>query len=310
MSPRARPVELRGLTKFYGALRGVEDVTLSVEEGEILGFLGPNGSGKTTTIRLLLGLLHPDRGTVRLFGCDPRSDHEKTLSRVGFLPANVDWWPDLTGAEILEYFAAFRPDRLTAGRDELCRRFRLSGPVLARRVRTYSRGMRRLLGLAVAFQHDPDLLVLDEPTTGLDPFMRRAFFDRCRAARARGATLFFSSHNLHETQQLCDRVAVIREGRIAAVESLSSLETKVGRTVELVFHDAEACRKFTLPGASRPEREGRRLRFRYRGRWERLLDALRETPVASLSILPPSLDELFLDTFRSPADTASGRGGA
>jgi ABC-2 type transport system ATP-binding protein len=219
----------RGLTKVYrDGTTGIEDLDLTVARGETAGFVGPNGSGKSTTIRLVLDLLRPTRGEARVFGLDSRRESMAVRRRVGFLPGDLAFHGSLRGDETLEFYARLRRERGAPRRRELVERLGLSARDLRRRVRTYSTGMRRKLGLIVAMQHDPELAILDEPTTGLDPLVRRACHDAIRAWRDGGRTLFLSSHDVLEVDALCDRVLIVREGQLAAERTIEQLRTEAG----------------------------------------------------------------------------------
>jgi ABC-2 type transport system ATP-binding protein len=219
----------RGLTKVYrDGTAGIVDLDLEVARGETAGFVGPNGSGKTTTIRLLLDLLRPTRGGARVLGLDARRDSLAVRRRVGFLPGDLAFHGSLRGDETLDFYARLRPERGAPRQRELVERLGLSARDLRRRVGAYSTGMRRKLGLIVAMQHDPELAILDEPTTGLDPLVRRSCHDAIRAWRAGGRTLFLSSHDVLEVDALCDRVLIVRQGRLAAERTIEQLRTEAG----------------------------------------------------------------------------------
>ena len=227
-------IELRGLTKRYGATVGVEDVNLRLAPGEVVGFLGPNGAGKTTTIRCLVGLLRPTGGTVRVLGLDPRADHRALAARLGYLPGELRLYPELSGRRHLALLADLQGARAVR-QDELCQRLALTPAELARPVATYSRGMKQKVGLVQAFQHDPEVLVLDEPTEGLDPLVQETFFALLEETRGAGRTVFLSSHVLSEVQRACSRVAIVRAGRLVAVDEVDALREARARRVRLTF---------------------------------------------------------------------------
>lgn len=221
-------IEARGLTRFYGKERGVEDLDLSIRSGEIFGCLGPNGSGKTTTIRLILGFLRPSRGELQLFGSRAAPGSASQHSRIGYLPGELGLLENYTGEYLLRYYKALSGGAAPL-RDWLCRELQFTPADLRKKVRHYSKGMRQKLGIVQALQHDPELIVLDEPTTGLDPLVQAAFFEVLQELRDRGRTIFFSSHVLSEVQRLCDRIGVLREGKLVLHSTLAELTGKAER---------------------------------------------------------------------------------
>jgi beta-exotoxin I transport system ATP-binding protein len=229
-------IETEGLTKLYGAERGIEDVTLSVEPGEVFGFLGPNGAGKTTTIRTLLDLLHPSAGSARVFGLDSRRDSVAIRARLGNLPGDFGYGRQTRGREALALLARLRGVDDLSRAERLAERFRAD---LDRPLGRLSRGNRQKVGLILAAFHRPELLILDEPTGGLDPLMQEEFLALVREERERGAAVFLSSHELDEVERVCDRVGIIRGGRLIAVERVADLlgRTAQRRRVEVEFAD-------------------------------------------------------------------------
>jgi ABC-2 type transport system ATP-binding protein len=232
----APAIETEGLTKLYGTERGIEDVTLSVVPGEVFGFLGPNGAGKTTTIRTLLDLLHPTRGSARIFGLDSRRDSVAIRRRLGNLPGDFGYGKHASGREALALLGRVRGVETLARAEELARRFRAD---LERPLGRLSRGNRQKVGLILAVFHRPDLVILDEPTSGLDPLMQEEFLALVREERERGCAVFISSHELDEVERVCDRVGIIRGGRLIAVERVEDLlsRTLERRRVEVEFAD-------------------------------------------------------------------------
>ncbi|MFB6109801.1 MAG: ABC transporter ATP-binding protein [Halodesulfurarchaeum sp.] len=222
-------IELDGLTKEYGDILANDDVTFSVETGEIFGYLGPNGAGKTTTIRTLLGFIRPTAGTARVLGTDIRDRTAliEAKRRIGYLSDEHAFDEQATGAEILDLHAAVK------GADRRAELEELFDPPLGRRVRGYSSGNIQKLGLVTTFMHDPDLVVLDEPTGGLDPLVKHRFAEFLRAERERGVTVFFSSHSLSEVRRLCDRVGIIRNGQLLTVDPIDTLLSRSGKVVRL-----------------------------------------------------------------------------
>jgi ABC-2 type transport system ATP-binding protein len=302
-------IETRKLTKAYGMPKGtaperlrggwgqiaLADLDIEVQEGEIFGFLGPNGAGKSTMIRLLLGFLHATSGTATVLGHDIERDSVAIRRRVGYLPGGIAFWDNLTGERLLDELADLsgRPPVL---RDDLIARLELAPDAMRRPVRTYSRGMRQKVGIIQAFQHDPELAILDEPSEGLDPLMQRVFYDILDERRAAGRTIFFSSHVLSEVERVCDRVAIIRHGRLATVENVASLLARRRRTVELRFAGAAPALD-GVPGVSDVGVDGERLTCRLAGDVAPFLAAIAGTTVLDLTIVPASLEEAFLEYY-------------
>jgi len=218
-------IEVRGLTKYYGEVRGIEDLSLEVEKGEIFGYLGPNGAGKTTTIRTLLGFLKPTRGDARILGREIQEGIVEIKQDVGYVPGDLSLYGNMTGQEFLEYFSSLR-DSDPVLLDDLLERFPIP---LERKIDGYSRGMKQMVAIIQAFMNDPQLVIMDEPTAGLDPLMQQTVYDFLEHEKGRGRTVFFSSHILSEVDRICDRVGIIREGRLVALEDIESLKAKRGK---------------------------------------------------------------------------------
>ena len=295
-----------GLTKHYGRrplpfmrstppIRALESLEIAVREGEIFGFLGPNGAGKTTTIRLLLGYLHPTAGTGRLLGLDIVRDSVAIRRRIGYLPGGIALYDSLTGERLLDYLAELN-GRPPVRRAALCDRLELSSRTLRRLVRDYSRGMRQKIGIIQALQHDPDLAILDEPTEGLDPLMQRAFYGILDMLKAEGRTIFLSSHVLSEVERVCDRVAIIRQGHLVALEEMAGLLARRKRHVNLRVH-GPAPRLDGVPGVSGVEAAEGRLTCRVEGDLRPFLAAIASAPIVDLTIEPARLEEAFLEFY-------------
>ncbi len=223
-------IALQGLTKTWGAARGVTDLTLTVRQGEFYGLIGPNGAGKSTALRTLLGLLRPTAGTARVLGRDARAD-PAVLGRIGYLPAEVRFWPGMRVGQVLKFSAGLHGKNCAAAARALCARLGLD---MRKKVETLSLGNRKKLGIVCALQHTPELLILDEPTSGLDPLIRREFFALLAEHNARGATVLLSSHDLGDVQRCCHRAAMLRQGRLAAVLEMPALAA-AGQTLEEEF---------------------------------------------------------------------------
>jgi ABC-2 type transport system ATP-binding protein len=285
-------IETDLLGKRYGARWGIRDVSLTVAPGEVFGFLGPNGAGKTTTIRTLLDLLHPTSGEARIFGLDSHRDSVAIRARLGNLPGEFSYDERLTGRELLRFFAALRGIRGLGVAPRLAERFEAD---LSRPLGQLSRGNRQKIGLLQALFHEPELLVLDEPTGGLDPLMQETFHEVIAEQRGRGATVFLSSHDLDEVQRICDRVGIIREGRLIAVEDVAEMRDRAYRAVTLRFAAPVAPEEFArLDGVEGIEASGTRLTFRVRGDLDPVVKAAARHEVVDVEITRPTLDELFL----------------
>ncbi|MGK2851686.1 MAG: ABC transporter ATP-binding protein [Candidatus Limnocylindrales bacterium] len=304
-------IETRMLTKRYGrgdsATPALADLDLDVREGEIFGFLGPNGAGKSTTIRLLLGFLHPTAGSATVLGHDIGRGSVAIRRQVGYLPGGIAFWDGLTGRRLLDELAAMS-GRPPVRRADLLERLELSAATLERPVRDYSRGMRQKLGIVQALQHDPELAILDEPSEGLDPLMQRAFYDILDDLRAAGRTIFFSSHVLSEVERVCDRVAIVRHGRLVALEDVASLLSRRRRIVEAQF-DGDAPSLDGVAGVSDVHSGDGRLTCRLEGDVGPFLAALRSTTVRDLTIEPARLEEAFLEFYEDVEAGGAGKAG-
>ena len=293
-------ISTRALTKHYGSVRALTDLTLDVQRGEIFGFLGPNGAGKSTAIRTLLGFLHATRGTATVLGHDIATDSVDIRRATGYLPGGIALYDSLSGEEVLDYLVDMQGSQ-PRRRVELCERLELSASVLRRKVRDYSRGMRQKIGVVQALQHDPELSVLDEPTEGLDPLMQQAFYRLLDDLRREGKTVFFSSHVLYEVERLCDRVGIIRAGNLMAVHDVTDLLARRKRRVMLRWRGA-APDPTTLPGLSDVEVDGSRITGTLSGEIAGFVRSIASPNLEDLTIEPASLEEAFLEYY---ADGAS-----
>jgi ABC-2 type transport system ATP-binding protein len=290
-------IEATGLTKWYGRRRGVEDVAFSVAQGEAFGFLGPNGAGKTTTIRLLLGFLRPTAGDARVFGRDAFRDAAELHASVSYLGSDPGFLGELTGAEQLEYLGRLRGlGRRAWG--PLAERLELDPSV---RIKRLSRGNRQKIGVVAAFMGEEPLLILDEPTSGLDPLMQREFLALVAGARSAGRTVFLSSHNLVEVERVCDRVAIIREGRIVDVSSVGDLMGSHWRSINLVLETPPAPDAFELPNVEVVAMTGREVHLMVRGDVNALLARIAAHRVVDVAITTPDVEDLFLRLYRGEA---------
>jgi len=301
-SPAARPsatdaglpvIRTRGLTKHFGATVGLEDLDLEMRRGEVLGYLGPNGAGKTTTIRLLLGLIRPTSGRAAIFGMDVQNDKVAVHARVAYVPGEATLWPSLTGTETLHLLARMHGETDVGYRDELVRRFDFDP---SRKVRAYSKGNRQKINLIAALATRADLLILDEPTAGLDPLMEQVFRETVFEAKEHGQSVFLSSHVLSEAEALCDRIAILRGGRLVEIGTLADLRHLSALTVQAAFAGPPPAVGM-LPGVSDVTVTGHQLSCQVRGPIGELLTVLAAAHPKVLLSREPSLEELFLSIY-------------
>lgn len=294
-------IRAEGLRKFYGSRRGVDGLDLEVHTGEIYGFLGPNGAGKTTTIRLLLDLIRPNGGQVSVFGEQPRLGGATLRRRIGYLPADFIVDGGQNSRQLLGHLAHLRGGVARTRIEQLAERLELD---LSVRIGSLSRGNRQKVGVIQAFMHEPELLILDEPTSGLDPLLQQTFLAMTREARAAGQTVFMSSHVLSEVQHSADRVGIIRDGRMVAVEAVETLRRHAIRRVEVHFDEPVAAEDFIgLTGVTDVTVDGPALLCRLVGRADPLIKAAARYPVESIVIEEPDLEELFLTYYHTGTQT-------
>ena len=294
-------IEAAGLTKRYGSRRGIEDVTFAVDEGEAFGFLGPNGAGKTTTIRVLLGFLRATQGEARVLGHDAFRDAPRIHANVSYLGSDPGFLGELTAAEQLDYLGSLRrlPRRAW---QTLAERLELDPTV---RIRRLSRGNRQKIGVVAAFMGHEPVLVLDEPTSGLDPLMQREFLALAAEARAEGRTMFLSSHNLVEVERACDRVAIIRDGRIVDISAVGELLGSHWRSINLVLATPPTPDAFDLPNVEVAAMTGREVHLMVRGDVNPLLARIAAQDVVDIAITTPDVEDLFLRLYRGDEPATS-----
>ena len=289
-------IQTEKLTKFYGKARGIVDLDLTVEQGEFFGFIGPNGAGKSTTIRTLLGLIAPTSGSARVFGKDVAKEKQAILRRVGYLPSEALFYPGMKVREVLKLSADLRETDCAAGSKQLCARLQLD---TARRVEELSFGNRKKVAIVCALQHKPELLVLDEPTGGLDPLMQKEFFDILRERNKEGTTVFLSSHVLSEIQRNCTRAAIIRDGKIIACDSVDALAKTNAKRVTL--HGSVGLEH--LEGVRDRRTSEDSVSFLYSGDMNSLLRTLASGQVKDLTVTEPDLEEVFLHYYEKDGET-------
>ncbi len=297
-------IETRRLTKSYGKERGIIDVDLQVEEGEIFGFIGPNGAGKSTTIRTLLSLIHKTSGEARIFGLDCEKESTRILADVGYLPSEVFYYDKMRAIDLLNYSASFYKKDCSKRIEELAEVLELD---LRRKIEDMSLGNKKKVGIVQGLLHSPRLIILDEPTSGLDPLMQKTFFDLIRQENKRGATVLFSSHILSEVQRICNRVAIIKEGRIVDTQSIASLQQTAVKRVTLMAKAPIVRATLAFPGASALEVDGAHATFVFEGDCNVLLAKLGGLPLANIDIAEPTLEEVFMHYYTDGSSRATNR---
>ena len=301
-------IALEALTKYYGPVVGLEGLSLAVEPGEVLGFLGANGAGKTTTIRMLMDLLRPTSGRAAVLGFDCQRQALEARQRIGYLPGEMPLYPELTGAAYLRFLASLAPAPPSAARlDALFRRFDVSELDLQRRMRDYSHGMKRKLGIIQALMGEPPVLILDEPTSGLDPLMIDAFAEEVLELAASGrTTVFLSSHVLSEVERICGRIGLIRHGSLVTVRALAELRGTHPRRVTVLFSEPVAASWPADPGITVISRGDREWVLDVDGPLGPLLAGLTGLPVADIRYSTPTIEEIVLGLFAESAPETAG----
>ena len=279
------------MTKFYGKSRGIIDVSFTVEEGEIFGFIGPNGAGKSTTIRLLLALIYPTSGSAKIFGKDCIKASHEIARYIGYLPSEVFYYDNMKVIDLLKYSASFYKKDCTKRINELAEILDLD---LTRKIDDLSLGNKKKVGIVQGLLHEPKLIILDEPTSGLDPLMQQKFFDLLQQENKKGTTVLFSSHILSEVQKLCSRVAIIKEGRIIKVETMSALTEDNYKKIKLVMKDNTQKEYFDISGVSNLYQEENDISFLYKGNPNDIIKRISQVSVSNILIEEPSLEEIFM----------------
>jgi len=283
-------IHVENLTKYYGQICGLNKISFTVEPGEIFGFLGPNGAGKTTAIRLLLHLLHPTSGNIFIFDQNIKSHSDSIRQKCGYLPGDFSVYGHMTAGDFLVYAARLRKCPLSQITN-LAERFGFQNS-LSKKIKHLSHGTRQKLGILQTFFHEPELVILDEPTTGLDPIIRDEFYQFLREYQSKGKTIFFSSHNLPEVEKVCDRIAIIRQGELVALEHLENLKKK--RFRRLILRLKHAIEPLRLPEAQLINHAGLQYEFLLSGDLTGLLKHLASLPLADIIFPEPTLEEVFL----------------
>jgi len=288
-------ISVENLTKYYDNNIGVKDISFEVEKGEIFGFLGPNGAGKTTTIRLLLDLLRPSSGKARIFGLDVNKNSTEILARCGYLQGEFSAYGNLSGNEFFRLIAGFRKISPIIDKN-LKERLDLSDHDLLRKIKHLSHGTVQKIGIIQAFFHHPELLILDEPTTGLDPLMQNEFYDLVFESKKNGCTIFISSHNLAEVEKICSRLAIVRRGQLVGLETMKELKEKADRIVEITF--SEPVENIEFPGTFLLEHRDLNYIFRFKGNIIELMKSISNLPLTDIVIKKPALSDIFMNYYR------------
>ncbi|WP_394231262.1 ATP-binding cassette domain-containing protein [Niallia oryzisoli] len=291
-------IEINNLTKSYGKSRGITDVSFTVEEGEIFGFIGPNGAGKSTTIRTLLSLIYPTSGSAKIFGKDCVKFAPEIKKQIGYLPSEVFYYDNMKVIDLLKYSASFYKKDCSQRIKELAEIMNLD---LTKKIDDLSLGNKKKVGIVQGLLHEPKLIILDEPTSGLDPLMQQKFFELLEQENKKGATILFSSHILSEVQRLCNRVAIIKEGKIVTVEKIKTLKENNYKKFKIETIGLVETNIFQLPGVTKLERNGSTISFLFKGNINTVLKKLSELTVANLWIEEPDLEEIFLHYYEKEA---------
>lgn len=301
ISSQAEPLAIRNLTKQYGKFRGVDDLSFAVNRGEIFGFLGPNGAGKSTTIRTIMNFQSPTRGSISIFGLDSVRDSVAAKARIGYLAGELAVYEDLTGRQFLQYLGSFNKKFDYKVVDDLAHRFQAE---LDRKLRDLSKGNRQKIGLIQAFMHEPDLLILDEPTSGLDPLMQEEFFKLIESVKARGASVFFSSHNLSEIQRVADRAAFIRDGRLVALEDVRVLRDMDVHRLKVTFAGATPSLESLqqIDNVAEAQLAGNTCFVVIRGSVDALIKKIAGYEVTSIDREETNLEDVFLRYYEAKTD--------
>lgn len=288
-------VSIKNLTKYYGKIRGIEDVNLEIQEGEIFGLIGPNGAGKSTTIRTLLSLIYPTSGSAQIFGLDCIKDSAKILKDVGYLPSEVFYYENMKVIDLLKYSASFYQKDCTKRISSLAKLMELD---LNRKIEDLSYGNRKKVGIVQGLCHEPKLIILDEPTGGLDPLMQQTFFNLIRLEKEKGATIIFSSHILSEVQKICDRIAFVKEGKIIRINKMSELTNNSYLKISFKANEDVNVGYFNIEGISSFTLEGNQCHFLYKGPVNKILAVLNKISLGELSIQEPDLEDIFLHYYK------------
>jgi len=291
-------IKTENLTKYYGKHLGIKDLCLEINQGEIFGFLGPNGAGKSTTIRMILHLLKPTAGKIFILGKDVQKNYSSIFQKIGNLPGELKLYEHLSGAYFLDFMNSFfgQPPKW---RDELLEAFQLDSSILAKKLKYYSHGMKQKLGIIQALQHDPALIIMDEPTEGLDPLNKMILYDYLRKFKDQGKTIFFSSHDLSEVEKICDRVGLVRSGQLIALEHIIDLKKKMVRRMEIYFKGKYNPADFNNSNINILDQQHDRLIITVKGDINPVIKILSKYDLSNLVFPEPSLEETFMQFYKN-----------
>jgi ABC-2 type transport system ATP-binding protein len=297
-------LEVNNLRKTYGRIEALKGVSFSVARGDVFGYLGPNGAGKTTTLRIILGLVRQNAGDVVLFGTRVRDNaHRSTLrDSIGYLPGELRLYGNQSAQDVLDFFARFRPRRPPVLREQLLNALQVDSQSLKKKIKHLSHGTRQKIGLTVAMQHDPDFLLLDEPTLGLDPLVQKSFAELIRACAGRGKAILFSSHILSEVEALCNRVAILREGEIVAEERVENLKRNVVRKLAVRVRNNVSVDLSSIPGVARVASAGNQIALWVRGDVNPIIRALAGMDIEHIVFPEAELEDIFFAYYTSKAE--------
>ncbi|MFA6309624.1 MAG: ABC transporter ATP-binding protein [Clostridia bacterium] len=284
-------IEINNLTKYYGKSRGIIDVSFNVAEGEIFGFIGPNGAGKSTTIRILLSLIYPTSGSANIFGMDCIKFGPEIKKEIGYLPSEVFYYDNMRVIDLLKYSASFYKKDCSKRISELAEIMDLD---LTKKIDDLSYGNKKKVGIVQGLLHEPKLIILDEPTSGLDPLMQQKFFNLLEQENKRGATILFSSHILSEVQRLCERVAIIKEGKIIKLEKISKLKEDNFKTFRIETEEKIDAKYFDLDGINNFKIDGNEISFIFKGNINKIIKMIAKLEIKNLFIEEPTLEEVFM----------------
>lgn len=294
-------LKINNLSKFYGQVKGIENVSLTVNKGEIFGFIGPNGAGKSTTIRTVLGLLQPTSGSVTIFGQDALKNGAEIRKKIGYLPSEVFYYENMKAKDLLTYSASFYDIKKSEVEPRLEKLASLMQLDLNKKIEDMSYGNKKKVGVVQGLLHEPELIILDEPTGGLDPLMQKQFYELLRQENTRGATILFSSHNLSEVQKMCHRVAIIRNGHIIKIDKVDSLISGSYKRVKLELESAGDVKKISKDKnvADFKQEDSININFLWNGSANELVSLLERTKIVNLLVEEPDLEEIFLHYYKN-----------